>query len=40
MAETQMEQMVQMINEIDSLTLGWAVDAEQQRTFLDFTLPS
>jgi hypothetical protein len=26
-----------MINEIDALTLGWAVDAEQQRTFLDFT---
>jgi hypothetical protein len=37
MAETQMDQMVRMINEIDSVTLGWAVDAEQQRTYLDFT---
>lgn len=36
-AEAQMEQMVQMINEIDSFTLGWSVDAEQQRTFLDFS---
>jgi hypothetical protein len=26
-----------MINDIDALTLGWAVDAEQQRTYLDFS---
>jgi hypothetical protein len=37
LAETQLKQMEQMINEVDSLTLGWAVDAEQQRTFLDFS---
>lgn len=37
MAETQLKQMEQMINEIDAITLGWAVDAEQQRTFLDFS---
>ncbi|MCI0333430.1 MAG: hypothetical protein L0228_09425 [Planctomycetes bacterium] len=36
LAETQMQQMVQMINEIETVTLGWSVDAEQQRTFLDF----
>jgi len=36
-AETQMQQMVQMINEIDTIALGWSVDAEQERTFLDFT---
>jgi hypothetical protein len=35
-AEAQMKQMEQMINEIDTITLGWAVDAEQERTFLDF----
>jgi hypothetical protein len=37
MAETQMQQIVQMMNEIDSITFGWAVDAEEQRTFLDFS---
>lgn len=37
MAETQMAQMVRMVNEMDSLTFGWAIDAEQQRTYMDFT---
>jgi hypothetical protein len=37
MTQAQMEQMKRMINEVDSLTLGWAVDSQQQRTFLDFT---
>ena len=37
MAEAQMEQAVRTINEVDSITLGWAVDAAQQRTYLDFT---
>jgi hypothetical protein len=37
LAEAQLAQMEQMINEMEALTLGWAVDAEQQRTFLDFT---
>jgi hypothetical protein len=36
-AETQMEQVVQMIDEIETLSLGWSIDAEQQRTFVDFT---
>jgi hypothetical protein len=37
MTQDQMAKMSQMINEIDSLTLGWAVDSKQQKTFLDFT---
>lgn len=37
LAEGQMAQITRMINEIDSLQLGWAVDAQQQRTHLDFT---
>jgi hypothetical protein len=37
LAETQMEQMVRMINEMDSLSLGWAIDAQQERTYLDFS---
>lgn len=36
-AQTQMEQVVQMINEIETLSLGLSIDAEQQRTFLDFS---
>jgi hypothetical protein len=36
LAEAQMQQMVQMINEIDSVSIGWAVDAEKQNTFVDF----
>ena len=39
MTEAQMEQMAQMINEIDSLTFGWAVDSQQQRTYLRFHVP-
>jgi hypothetical protein len=37
MTQGQMDQMSRMINEIDSLTFGWAVDSQQQRTFMDFT---
>ncbi len=37
MTQAQMAQMSRMINEIDSLTLGWAVDSQQQRTYADFT---
>jgi hypothetical protein len=37
MMQGQMAQMSRMINEIDSLTFGWAVDSQQQRTFMDFT---
>jgi hypothetical protein len=36
-AETQMEQVVQMINEIDTVSFGLSIDAQQQRTFLDFS---
>ena len=36
MTQAQMAQMSRMINEIDSLTFGWAVDSKQQRTFMDF----
>lgn len=36
-AEAQMQQIVQMIDEIETVSLGWSIDAEQQRTFLDFT---
>jgi hypothetical protein len=37
LAEVQMEQMVRMINEMDSLSVGWAIDAQQERTYLDFS---
>jgi hypothetical protein len=37
LAETQMQQMVKLINEIDSVSVGWSVDAEKQNTYLDFT---
>ncbi len=37
MTQAQMAQMEQMINEIDSVTFGWAVDSQQQRTYADFT---
>lgn len=34
-AEIKQKQLVTMIQELDSLTIGWAVDAEQQNTYLD-----
>lgn len=37
MTEAQMKQMSQMLNEIDSIKFGWAVDAEQQKTYADFS---
>jgi hypothetical protein len=37
MAEAQMQQVERMVNEIDDITFGWAVDSKQQQTFLDFT---
>jgi hypothetical protein len=37
MTEAQMEQMVRMINEMDSASVGLAIDAQQQRTYLDFS---
>jgi hypothetical protein len=35
--EAQMEQMSRMINEIDSLKFGWAVNSKEQRTFGDMS---
>jgi hypothetical protein len=35
-AEAQMEQIVQMIDEMDEVTVGWALDSEQQRAYADF----
>jgi len=37
MTEAQMAQMSRMVNEIDSLTIGLAIDSKQQRTYADFT---
>jgi hypothetical protein len=36
MAETQMQQVERMVNEIDDITFGWAIDAKEQKTFFDF----
>jgi len=36
LAELQVEQLTRTLNEVDSITLGWAVDPAQQRTYLDF----
>jgi len=36
MAEGQMQQVERMVNEIDDVTFGWAVNAKEQRTFIDF----
>ena len=37
MAEVQMEQFERMVNEIDEMIVGLGVDAQQQRSFVDFT---
>jgi hypothetical protein len=34
-AETQFEQLQRMVNEIDQVTIGWAVDADNQQTYFD-----
>jgi hypothetical protein len=36
LANSQVEQLQRMINEIDQFTFGLSVDSEQQRTFMDF----
>jgi hypothetical protein len=38
MTEAQLENLVQMIEEIDELTLGWAVAPDQKKTFIEFIL--
>ncbi len=35
LTEGQMKQVVDLINEMDTLTFGWAIDGEAQKTFLD-----
>jgi len=37
LAEAQMKQIVEMIQEIDEVTMGWALDAKEQRAFADFS---
>lgn len=37
LAEAQIAQVEQMVNEVDEVTTGWAIDSTQQKTFLDFT---
>jgi hypothetical protein len=37
LAEGQMDQIVKMIKEVDDVTIGWAIDSQQQRAFADFT---
>jgi len=37
MTEAQMKQMEQMINDLDEVTIGLAIDSKQKRTFLDVT---
>lgn len=38
MTEAQLENIVQMVEEIDELTMGWAVAPDQKKTFLEFIL--
>lgn len=37
LAEAQVAQLEQMVNEVDEVTAGWAIDSQQQKTFADFT---
>ncbi len=37
MTEAQMAQTTRTLNETDSMTIGWAIDAEKQQTYVDFT---
>ena len=36
LAEAQMDQIVQMIDEVNEVTVGWALDSRQQRAYADF----
>ncbi|MEX2168604.1 MAG: hypothetical protein WD851_04805 [Pirellulales bacterium] len=38
MTETQLENIVQMIEEIDELTVGWAVSPDEKKTSIEFAL--
>lgn len=37
LAKLQMDQLVQLMEELDGVTIGWAVDSQQQRTYADFS---
>ena len=37
LAEAQVAQLETMVNEIDEIVTGWAIDSKDQKTFLDFT---
>jgi hypothetical protein len=37
LSEAQLAQFTQLINEVDTITLGWAVDKDKKRTYLDFS---
>ena len=36
LAQAQMQQIVDFVNEIETFTLGWRIDAAEQRTYVDF----
>jgi hypothetical protein len=38
MAEAQLTQMKRFMEETDSLTLGWTIDTDQERTYLDMSM--
>lgn len=37
-AEQSIKQLERVVNETDTVTIGWAVDAESKQTYLDFTM--
>jgi hypothetical protein len=37
MAEENLKQVTQLINEIDTVKVAWAIDPQEKRTFVDFT---
>jgi hypothetical protein len=37
MAEARIEQLSRLVNDLDLISLGWTIDAEQKRTYLDVT---
>jgi hypothetical protein len=36
MAEAQIGQLTRLINEVDTLKVGWAIDSKEKKTYLDF----
>lgn len=37
LAEAQLKQVTQLINEVDTVKVAWAIDTQEKKTFLDFT---